>query len=99
MDLVGEATLKINETLAHILEGSVMVPQARDTIGMGIPGEDALGLLNQDHQGPVFPPVVLDQPDLEPLLGVLDVPKDVKLQITMLVPFTNNENSHKVQAL
>ena len=96
MDQVGEATLKINETLAHVSEGSVMEPQARDTIGMGIPGEDALGLLNPDHQGPVFPPVILEQPDLKPLLDALNVPEEAKLEITTVVRLMYDEKSHIV---
>ena len=67
--------------LAHVLEGSVMDPKARDSIRICTPGEDALGLLNPDHQGPVFPPVTLYQPELEPLLSALNVSEDAKLKI------------------
>ena len=55
MDQVGEAIFKISETLAHISESSVKVPEARNNIEMGISDVVMMVLHNPDHQGPSFP--------------------------------------------
>ena len=62
MDHIGVATFQIKETLAHVLEDSVIMPQASDTIGIGLQGVDMLGKLNLGNQGTIFTPMVLDKP-------------------------------------
>ena len=95
---MGEATFKINEIVAHVLEGSVMTLQARDTIEMGIPGVGALGLLNSNHQEPVFPPVTLVQPDINTLFYALHVPENTPIEIIMAIRLAYKRSSSRVQA-
>ena len=52
--------------------------------------------LNLAFQVPLFTPMDLAKLDLEPLLGVLDVYEDTKLQILKTVQNAYNENSKKV---
>ena len=94
MDQIGEATFQIFQI--QILEGSVIDPKARDTIGMGIPGEDTLGSLNPDHTGPIFPQADLVSPDLEPIIR--DLLDDAQLRIAKAVQEAQDENTCRGQA-
>ena len=49
-----------NQTLANVLEGFVMEPHKRDSIGMGLPGFDVLASLTQQ----TFTPLNLVKPVL-----------------------------------
>ena len=74
----------------------MMDPKARNTIGMGIPGEDTLGSLNADYTGPIFPEADLVLPNLEPIIR--DLPDDIWLRITKAVKDSQDENARCVQA-
>ena len=67
-DQVTVATVQIEESLVDTMEGSVLDPQERDSCGLGLPIMDKLGKINPLHQGPIFTPVQLVQPNLLPLL-------------------------------
>ena len=63
-----DTTIKIEEFLENIKESSMLDPQERDSYGRRLPTMDELGKVNPPHQGPMFAPVELAQPDLLPLL-------------------------------
>ena len=68
MDQITEARFQIEESISNALKASVMEAQVWDTISMRFPYMDTLGRLNLDFQEPIFLPVKLTKPDLEPLL-------------------------------
>ena len=72
----------------------MMDPKARNTIWMGIPGEDTLTSLNADYTGPIFPEADLVSPNLEPIIR--DLPDDIWLRITKAVKDSQDENARCV---
>ena len=81
-----DTTIKIEEFLENIKESCML-----DSYGRRLPTMDELGRVNPSHQGPMFAPVELAQPDLLPLLQ--DVPVELRNRIVQVAQQNHEENS------
>ena len=79
MDQITDAKFHIEESISNVSKAGVMKPQARHSIGTGFPSIDMLGKLNPDFQEPIYPPVEITKPDLDPLFK--EIPEALRPQI------------------
>ena len=72
MDQISKATLQIRDSIFNAADGSLILPQVRDSIRLRLLGLNVLGKVHLAQKGPIFALAELFKPNPESLLG--DIP-------------------------
>ena len=68
MDQLAEASYQLKQSMKSALPGNLLPPKEQDSYNLDLSFKEFLRSLDLCSLSPLFPPVVLDQPDLDPLL-------------------------------
>ena len=89
MDQIGEAQNQLKQLVPSVLPYHLLPLKEGDTLNLDFFFKELLGSLDRNHQGPLFPPVELHQPALDPIHEGL--PEETRTMILKAV-----QDSHQV---